>query len=282
MQYTLKTLAAAAALAVVGVANAAPVTTVVGGTNSLNGTPLTLQGGSGTLSFSTSLLESLDSAQVEITEVAPATAIIDRYYDEDLGGYIYNSASASAPITSVTADNVTGAVLSVATAGGATMVAPKAAGISSGGTLSVSNLNVDLTTQRVYASITGNFSGAATFNTATNTLGKAGTADAPITTLDNFYLWDYSALSGPTTVTGAGSYTNVISGLTITEQGFAHFVSALRLGNTGINALKAVSDFGQINSTINVTPAVPEPSTYAMAITGLLLVGVAARRARKA
>ncbi len=267
MQYTLKTLAAAAALAVVGVANAAPVT--VAGTS-----------GTGTLSFSTALLESLDSAQVEITEVAPATAIIDRYYDEDLGGYIYNSASASAPITSVTADDVSNAVLSVATAGGATMVAPKAAGISSGGTLSVANLNVDLTTNRVYASITGNFSGAATFNDATGTLGKAGTAGAPITTLDNFYLWDFAAISGSTTISGPGTYNNAITGLTITEQGFAHFVSALRLGNTGINALKAVNNFGQIDSAITVA-AVPEPSTYAMAIAGLALVGVAARRARK-
>ena len=82
-------------------------------------------------------------------------------------------------------------------------------------------------------------------------------------------------------VNAAGTYTNAITGLTITTDGYKHFVSALRLYELGASTLQGVTNFGSINSTINVS-AVPEPSTYAMALAGLALVGVAARRARKA
>jgi hypothetical protein len=266
MQYTLKALAAAALIASIGVANAASVTTAVGETNTFNGTPLTLEGGTGTLSFSASLLAALNVGQVAVTAVAPATVT---------GTPAGNNVAAAAPITSVTADDVSGQVLGVATAGGALQTAPVVGFISNGGTLAVTNLNVDLTSKAIYASITGDFTGAAT--------GVPGTATGgAVTTIDNFHLWDYTTLTGASTISGEGTFNTTLSGLTITADGYKHFVSALRLLQFGTAALQSVTDYGTISSTITVTAAVPEPSTYAMAIAGLALVGVAARRARKA
>ena len=264
MQYTLKTLAAAALIASIGVAQAAPVTTAVGESNTFNGQTLKLEGGTGTLAFSESLLAALNVGSVSVTAVEPATVT---------GTPAGNDVKAAAPITSVTADDVTGVVTGVATAGGALQTAPVVPFISGGGTLAVTNLNVDLTNKRIYADLTGAFGGA-----ANGTPAPAGDA---ITTISNFYLWDYANITGATTVEGPGTFATSITGLKITQSGYNHFVSALRLGQFGTAALQSVTDYGSISSSITVA-AVPEPSTYAMAIAGLALVGVAARRARKA
>lgn len=264
MKFALKSLVAAAVIASVGVANAASVTTAVGGTNTFNGTALTLTGGTGTLSFSASLLAALNVGQVAVTAVEPATVT---------GTPAGNNVAAAAPITSVTADNVTGQVLGVATAGGALQTAPVVGFISNGGTLAVTNLSVDLSNKRIYASITGDFTGAAT--------GVPGTG--AVTTKNNFYLWDYTTLTGASTITGAGSFNTTLSGLTITADGYKHFVSALRLLQFGTAALSSVTDYGSISSTINVAaaPAVPEPWTYALMGLGMVGIAVAARRRAK-
>ena len=268
MQHTLKTLVAAAALAAAGVASAQ---TVVNAGDTFNGK--TLVGGTGALSFSESLISALNIANVAVTAVTPATVVETRGPDPIFGGEVRLGSTATAPITSVTLDNADNALV-VATAGGARMVAPAGVNISLGGTLDVTNLAVDLTNKRIYASITGNFSGVGT------PAGIAPVNNTNITTIDNFHLWNFANISGPTQLAGAGVYENSITGLTITTSGYQHFVSALRLYSTGAATLTTVTDFGSIDSAITV--AVPEPSTYAMAIAGLALVGVAARRARKA
>jgi hypothetical protein len=275
MNFALKSLVAAAVIASAGAASA-DVTTATGGTFSLNGNSYTLQGGSGTLSFSASLISALNVAGVAVTSVAPAVVTETYTYDPVFEENTRTGSKASAPITSVKTSD-TGNVLTVSTAGGALQTAPKLSGVSLGGTLEVKNLAVDLTNKRIYASLTGNFTGVAT--------GAAGTAGGAITTVDNFYLWNFASITGPTTVTGAGTYNNTISGLTITSEGFKYFVSALRLVNTGVSTLTTVTDYGSITSTINVTanstPAVPEPSTYALMGLGLAGIAVAARRRAK-
>jgi hypothetical protein len=268
MQYTLKTLAAAAALTIAGVASAQTTTTV--GNALPDGT--ILEGGTGTLSFSSSLITALNVGKVAVTAAGGAT-VVETPTPRPPFGSTRTGVSATAPITSVVT-GAGGSVLTVNTAGGATQTAGILEGVSLGGSLSVTNLSVDLTNQRIYASITGDFRGAAA--------GEAAPFGSDeITTINNFHLWNFANISGPTTLQGAGSYSNSITGLTITQSGFNHFVSALRLVDLGVTTLANVTDYGTINSTINVTPAVPEPSTYAMAIAGLALVGVAARRARK-
>ena len=259
MQYTLKALAAAALIASTGLASAAPLTVNTGDQFAFNGEQLILEGGTGTLTFSDSLLAALNLAKATVTSEAPAVVT---------GTPGAKNVAAAAPIASVTADDVSGNVLGVGTTGGALITAPASDFVSAGGTLSVTNINVDLATKRIYASITGDFTGAAA--------GVPGTG--AISTLDNFYLWDYATISGATAVTGEGTFNTTLGGLKITNDGYKHFVSALRLGLFGTTALQAVTDFGAINSTITVTAAVPEPSTYALAIAGLAMVGVAARR----
>lgn len=178
---------------------------------------------------------------------------------KDSDGF-YTQASASAPITALTIDTATNSVLSAATTGGATQTAPVLKSVSSGGSLTVTDLNVDLANKKVYATIIGG-----------NGVG----------TLTNFYLWDIGSITGATTVAGAGTYTTNISGLSITTNGFNKFVTSLGLLNLGKSALSGVTDFGTITSTITAVPAIPEPSTYALMGLGLAGMGLVARRRAK-
>lgn len=270
MKVFAKQLIAASTLALAGLAQAGTVTAHPGET--VQG--LTLVGGSAVLSFSSQLLSALNIGQVTVTEVSPAKVTETYEYDPVFEEDTRVGSSASAPLTFMTVDDVTGEVLSAGSAGGAVLTAPKLSGISTGGSVTVANLSVDLVAKRVYADITGNFSGV---------------KGAAATTLTNFHLWDYATLTGPTNVqVGAGSYTDVISGLTITADGLSKFSSALFLLETGRNTLATVTDFGTITSTIVAsgtlvmpTPEVPEPGTWAMMTLGVAgLALVARRRAR--
>lgn len=270
MKFNLKQLTAASLLALAGAAQASVITVQPGETHQ----GLKLVGGNAVLSFSGSLIEALNAGQVSITAQAPAAASETSAYDPDLDEVVRTGASANAPLTFMTVDDVSGDVLAAGSLGGAVMIAPKVSGVSKGGSLTVGNLSVNLTEKRVYADITGNFSGV---------------TGAAATTLTHFHLWNFASLSGPTNVqVGAGSYTNVISGLSITQAGFDNFASALGLLTTGRNALLGVTDFGTITSTIVaegklvMAPQVPEPGTWALMGLGFTGIALAARRRRTA
>ena len=213
------------------------------------------------------------------------------------------SASAAGKVTAVTANDQTGQILTVATPAGAIQTAGVKTGISSGGTASVGNLRIDLTNNTVYADLVGT-------NLATQT--KAATT----VTLLGQALWTFASITGPTSIKPSSllaadpvaamtldGYTNVqkftdargdyytgtavnaITGLTLvggsTGTAFNFFADSLGLLKNGKSALAGVSDWGRLDSALNVqVREIPEPSTYAL--MGLGLVGLAAVARRRA
>lgn len=270
MKLAMKSIVAAAALVAVGAASAASQTVTVGG--SVNG--YTLTGGSGALTFDRSLVTAINTGGIQLSSVTPATATLlktstGKYNNTDGNRPVFN-----APITSLVVDTVSGQVTRASTSGGALMVAPATIEgednlASTGGSLSVTNINVDLVAKRVYVDING-----------ANGVGSK----------TNYYLWDIASITGDTALKD-GTAITTITGLTIaggtTGDAFNTFAKSLGLTETGSVALKGVTNYGSIVSTITATkastpptPPIPEPSTYAL--MGLGLVGIAAVARRRA
>jgi PEP-CTERM motif len=264
MKFAMKSIVAAAAFVAAGVASAAPVTVPAGTVYS--GLKFT---GSGALSFSQELLDALNTGSVSVAPYGGATATT-------VGSVgAYTAAGASAQITALTIDG--NSVVGAQTVGGATQTAV-ANTVSTGGSLTVTDLNVDLTNKKIFATIIG-----------ANGVG----------TLTNFELWDIegtpqyaadgtflsydasTAIVGPTTISGPGTYVTTLNGLKITTAGFNTFVKALGLKSLGKSALQGVDNFGTVTSTITATAAIPEPSTYALMGLGLLGMGLVSRRRAK-
>lgn len=282
MKVAFKSLIAAAAfVAASGAANAATNTLTVGGSVSDSGWTLSQLSGSGTLSFSSLLISALNTASVALGEVSPATLKITTSTNT-AGRVRYVTASAAAPVTSLTG-NFDGSALTVTkvgTGGGATQTTALGSATTGPGFLSISNLNVDLTTKTVFADIDGG-----------NGVGK----------ISQYALWTFTGLSGATTfnvpnpaVETSFTSDNTITGLFASQATIDNiFVKALALNATGKAGLTAVNDptkgggagFGTIVSKItvlatpnSVTPAIPEPSTYALMGLGLVGIGLVARR----
>lgn len=260
MNFALKSLVAAAAIATTGFVNAAAITVGFNDGSVYNGGTFV---GSGTLTFSPQLLGALDSGQVVVTAYSEAVPLIA--LDQD--GF-YSGVSVAAPIVSLTLDDTTGNLLSALTSGGATQTTTYVKSITNGGVLTVSDINADLANNVIRARVQG----------------AAATGGYVFDQVID--LWSIGSITGDTRLAGPGHYTTTLSGLSITSQGFDVFVNSLQLIRGGVTALEGVSDFGTITSTFfygnlltpPVTPGIPEPSIYAMFGVGLLAVGAVARR----
>jgi RNase P/RNase MRP subunit POP5 len=284
--------AACAFMAVSGMAQASSYTLEKNASITDQGYTVSELSGEGVLNFSNVLLTALNLASVKLSAVEPATvAYSTSTSSTGIVRYVNGSVSAKAPVTSITGtfDGTTVNVTGVQTSGGSLQSVTTSQATLGPGSLSISNLRVDLS--RYTAGTT------ASIDIYADLSGGNGFAS-----LSNYRLWTADTLTGPTTFTVNGapqlfSATNTLSGIFLANATDIDsiFVKALNLNNTGRSGINSVNNrtltnvdgFGKITSTISafaqpVTAPVPEPGTLAMlglGLAGIAAVGSARRRA---
>jgi PEP-CTERM motif-containing protein len=171
-------------------------------------------------------------------------------------------------LRALSVDDETGGILGLQYGGGFRLSATDDDLTTTGGSLSVSNLKLDLVNKQISGSIEGG-----------NGVGS----------VDNIALWDVATIGGATVLPlnswrpyadGSGrsdlsdaTFDTRLSGLTITRQGFDLWSQSMGYNSLGKDGLATITNFGTIT-----TSAVPEPGSSALAIFGLSALGVAARR----
>lgn len=201
-----------------------------------------------------SVIGAFGVAGIQITAAAPATLQTGNYPPPD---DFAQFAWISAPVSTVTYDDTTGQVLSVQSQGGLiqTVAAPNAA--SRGGNITVQNIRVDLVGKTLYADVSG-----------ANGLASS-----------NIAFFNFSTLSGASTITPGVTANTTLSGLTLTAEGKQALITGLGLRGIGLTTLNNLTDFGSLESSITVP--VPEPSTYALMGLGLAGAAWVARRRKQ-
>ncbi len=183
--------------------------------------------------------------------------------------------------TSVRRDDSTDTFLGASLLGSFNLSAIRQAGLASGGTVSISDLKVDIATQRITADISGS---RLAFNAE----------PAESFTLSDVALWSFAQTTGPSpfdpaslmAVNDASLAVFTLSGLTLTSDGLAALTRGLGLRPTGVTMLGA-QDWGSLEVDLHygavgplTVPSVPEPSSWAMMGAGLSGLLLARRRMR--
>lgn len=247
--------------------------------------------------FLDGLIYAWNVANIQVSAIAPGATTMT-HAESDFGEVIRVGVTTKSPVTSLKVDPLTGQVLTVESAGGTRQTGTRINGTLIGGRADVTNLRFDLANKVVYADLAGRSNGIGTRpavdyvlnNTAVWTFETVtGLTNFPVDT-GNFA--DFAAAMAASsyevgTNPGGGYYfrtETVISRLRVTEAGFDFFKNALWLNSTGIDNFRRVNEdfggWGSISVKMVIT-AVPEPSTWGLALAGLLVAGAAAARQQR-
>jgi hypothetical protein len=204
--------------------------------------------GSGTFQFSAEFLNAASVAGGDVTYTPPVVTIPEQ--PQSFSAFNWSS---------VTVDQSSKNLLSLnETGGGGSLTISALKSVSSGGSVTVTDLSLDLVNKQVKATLIG-----------ANGVG----------TLTDFALWNIDPNNAlPMSYVPGMNASGTITGLSITSDGFAKVSQALGLLTLGKSALMGVTDYASISWRI---AAVPEASTWAMTLLGLGAIGAAVQRRRQ-
>lgn len=285
MRNQLSTVASVALLAFTTSAHAVngqTGTLSAGETALIQGNLLAYMEGSSQLAFSKLFVSYMNVTKSGLLAVPDATLTV-RTSTSSAGTVRYVDASAQGPLDSLTYGIEGGALTlhTIQSSGGVTLSTIRNGATNGSGSLSISDLKIDLTTKTIYADIDG-----------ANGVGV----------INDRALWTYDTITGPIAFNLAEHTKpqllvdpfpsfelfaqNTLSGLFLVNPMDVEniFGKALNLNAIGRSALSSVNrrsttntaGFGSITSTITV--AVPEPSSYALMAGGLLGLAWLGRR----
>lgn len=254
MTLRFRQVVAVSMLAMGGLAQAAYVDVPAGTPSPYDG--FTYQGALA-LTYGADVMGAWDTLRASVSSYGAGVATAVR----DTDGF-FTQLSQAAPMTSMTVDSDTGVPVRYNSAGGATITVPVLKSVSSGGSLTLTDLSVDFKQKQVNATIIG-----------ANGVG----------TLTNVHLLDIQSIAFEGAGQGCPAFGNcayprfTASGLILTAEGLSKVSQSLGLITQGRSGFGDPIDFGVLT-----TVAIPEPSTYALMGLGLVgvWVGTKKRRAR--
>lgn len=251
MKRDLRQIAVGAAFALAGSAHALVVTSDGSGPGGLTLSP---QAGI-QLSYSADVVSGMDTLKMVIQGSGASSVAAAK----DMDGY-YTGIAVSAPITSATFDDTTGALLGLTSTGGATYVSSPLKTVSSGGSVTIADLSVDLARHEIYSDV----------------VGANGVGSITHLSLMNFADAKVSGGFQPCPLNGFCVMPGLsLSGLSWTLQGYTTFARALGLQTSGKASFQITQDLGTLSA---VTLTLPEPSSYALMGLGLAGIWAAQRR----